>query len=160
MYVYLDQLDHPKIFADHFRLCFQLHFFINNNKTRKQGTPQSYPIFSHRLPQGFWKKFELPPTLDFQPLCINAFRLQGATRGPLTPPTLTIGTGCTQQPEVLGALARILTEESVTALAHQTSRIMKLRSIQVDIETFKLLIVIKGTPNIRNYEVAINSGRY
>jgi hypothetical protein len=73
---------------------------------------------------------------------------------------LTIGSGCTLQPEVLGALARILTEESVTALAHQTSRIMKLRSIQVDIETFKLLIVIKGASNIRNYEVAINSGRY
>jgi hypothetical protein len=68
---------------------------------------------------------------------------------------LTIGTGCTQQPGVLDALARILTEESVTALAHQTSGIMKLQSVQVDIETFKLLIVIKGASDIRNYEVAI-----
>ena len=69
---------------------------------------------------------------------------------------LTIGTGCTQQPEVLVALARILTEESVTALAHQTSRIMKLRSVQVDIQAFKLLIVVKGASDIKNDEVAIS----
>ena len=61
---------------------------------------------------------------------------------------------------MLGALARILTEESVTALAHRTSGIMKLRSVQVDIEAFKLLIVVKGASDIRIYEVAVSSGRY